>query len=267
MTPVLEEFSRLPLKGYEQSFHFIQAHRDVYVPGATDALLVAAFRAETRGTRTYAKQCVHQSLLLQYCDKLGRDGVRLFFQRMTRGDPRAEMVFAKDVEDTYAHVVKRAKVAREEEEALRANGGEQIQLVPEKPGQQITFIVPDGPPPAELRLEGPGTEGLDVEEVRKALQVRWDVFESFSLELKEALKAQSLDQVNGVLGRMRIADAENVVGLLDSAGILNFAEGGIRDETGNDDDEDEDAGEEGGEGDAGVEDVTAATAEVDIKGN
>jgi cell division cycle protein 37 len=79
LTPSLERFSRLPLWGYEQSFRFIQANPDVVVPGATDALLVAAFRAESAGKSKYAKQCVHQSLLLQYCDKLGRDGVRLFF--------------------------------------------------------------------------------------------------------------------------------------------------------------------------------------------
>ena len=81
LTPSLELFSRLPLWQYAQSFNFIQANRDVIVPGATDALLVAAFRAESKGQFAYAKQCVHQSLLLQYCDKLGRDGVRLFFQK------------------------------------------------------------------------------------------------------------------------------------------------------------------------------------------
>lgn len=81
MTPTLVAFSKLPLRSYEQSFHYIQEHRDTYVPGASDALLVAAFEAEKRAERGYAKQCVHQSLLLQYCEKLGRDGVRVFFKR------------------------------------------------------------------------------------------------------------------------------------------------------------------------------------------
>lgn len=81
MTPNLIAFSKIPLRDYEKSFHFIQDHRDVYVEGASDALLVAAFTAENRGESAYAKQCVHQSLLLQYCEKLGPDGVRLFFKR------------------------------------------------------------------------------------------------------------------------------------------------------------------------------------------
>jgi cell division cycle protein 37 len=81
LTPSLEAFSKLPLWAYETSWKFIQSHRDVVVPGASDALLVAAFRAQGNGNEAYAKQCVHQSLLLQYCDKLGGDGVRVFFQK------------------------------------------------------------------------------------------------------------------------------------------------------------------------------------------
>lgn len=84
LTPSLAHFSRLPLWKYEQSFDFIQNHPDVIVAGASDALLVAAFQAQTDEHKKYAKQCVHQSLLLQYCDKLsdsGRDGVGLFFKK------------------------------------------------------------------------------------------------------------------------------------------------------------------------------------------
>lgn len=81
LTPSLEAFSKIPIREYEKSFEFIQNHRDVYVPGASDALLVAAFTAEGEGKKKYAKQCVHQSLLLQYCEKLGSDGPRMFFKK------------------------------------------------------------------------------------------------------------------------------------------------------------------------------------------
>jgi cell division cycle protein 37 len=81
MTPSLEEFSKIRLWEFEKSFEFIQQHRDVYVPGASDALFIAAFKAQTDGKKTYAKQCIHQSLLLQYCEKLGKDGVGVFFKK------------------------------------------------------------------------------------------------------------------------------------------------------------------------------------------
>ena len=117
MTPILEEFAKLPLRGYTQSFEFIQKHRDVYVPGASDALFIAGFRAQRAGDAARAKRCIHQSMLLQYCEKLGPDGVRLFFQRMATADPRAEKVFRDDFENTYAHMVQRVAAIKEEEEA------------------------------------------------------------------------------------------------------------------------------------------------------
>ncbi|TFK86026.1 hypothetical protein K466DRAFT_664064 [Polyporus arcularius HHB13444] len=247
LTPALEGFSRLPVRGYEQSWEYIKAHRDVYVPGASDALLVAAFRAQSNGDAKYALQCVHQSLLLQYCEKLGKDGPSMLFRKMIAGDPRATGVFEKDVQDTYAHLVERVRISKAEESAA---GGEQIQLVPENPETSITFNVPDGPPPENLELEGPGFEDVSIEDVRKALQMRWDVFQSFDEPLQKALKSQSLEEVNKVLGAMKVDQAEEVVKLLDVAGILNFSEGGIRDETGRGADADvEDEGEGGEEGD------------------
>ncbi|KAL5524797.1 CDC37 [Sanghuangporus sanghuang] len=260
VTPSLEAFSHLPLRGYEESFHFIQEHRDVYVPGASDALLIAGFRAEREGRHAYAKQCVHQALLIQYCEQLGTDGVRLFFKRMTAGDPRAERVFQTDVENTYQHVKGRVEATRAE---MDRGGEEQIQLVAEGDGTQISFVIPDGPPPEHLELEGPGTENLDIEQVRRALQMRWDVFNGFRDDLKEALKSQQLQEVNKVLASMTVEEAEKVVQLLDQTGILSFAEGGIRDETGRNkaaDDEEgmEDVPESGDEAD--VEEVKTAAA-------
>lgn len=81
LTPSLEAFSKLPIGGFEQSFRFIQAHRDVVVSGAADALLAAGFKAQYDGKATYAKQCLHQSLLLQYGEKLGVDGLNVFFKK------------------------------------------------------------------------------------------------------------------------------------------------------------------------------------------
>jgi cell division cycle protein 37 len=81
LTPELLGFSKIEIGNYEKSYLYIQEHRSVYVPGAYDALLVAAYEAESKGQHKYAKQCVNQALLLQYCEKLGKDGPALFFRR------------------------------------------------------------------------------------------------------------------------------------------------------------------------------------------
>ncbi|KAF7346453.1 Hsp90 co-chaperone Cdc37g [Mycena sanguinolenta] len=226
LTPSLKAFSKIPLKGFEQSFRFIQEHRDVVVPGASDALLGAAFRAQYENEPKYAKQCIHQSLLLQYGDKLGTNGLGVFFKKMIGGDKRAEAVFMDDVEKTYAHLVKRVKISQEE---AKKGGRETITLAAENEGD-ITFNVPVGPPPDELVL-GEGMEGMDIEEVRKALQYRWDVFQDLPETLRTALQTEKLAEVNKVIGEMEVAEAEELLERLDMAGIIPFSESGVRDET------------------------------------
>jgi cell division cycle protein 37 len=146
---------------------------------------------------------------------------------MISGDQRAESVFVNDVDNTYNHLVTRVEASQQEAEGQQ----EQIQLVPENPNQSITFNIPDGPPPEELIFEGPGADEMNMDELKKALQFRWDVFDAFPEELQAALKGGELADVNKVLGEMDVVTAESVVQQLDMAGILSFAEGGIRDET------------------------------------
>lgn len=82
LSPTLLQFSQIPIGHFEQSFKFIQGHaRQVMASGTYDQLVIAGFRAAVKGKKKYAKQCVHQALLVQYCEKLGKDGVQLFFKR------------------------------------------------------------------------------------------------------------------------------------------------------------------------------------------
>ncbi|KAJ7016661.1 Cdc37 N terminal kinase binding-domain-containing protein [Mycena alexandri] len=226
LTPSIEAFSKIPLRAFEQSFRFIQQHRDVVVPGASDSLLGAAFKAQYDNKPKYSKQCVHQSLLLQYGDKLGVDGLGVFFKKMIAGDKRAEAVFMDDVEKTYAHLVQRVKRSQEE---AKQGGRETIMLASENEGD-ITFNIPTGPPPDELVM-GEGMEDMDIEEVRKALQLRWDIFKGLPVNLQKALQTEELVEVNKVLGSMEVDEAEEILQRLDMAGIIPFSESGVRDET------------------------------------
>lgn len=85
MTPELTAFSKLPVGDFEASFAFLQASAAnkniIFTEGAVDALLLEAFTQEMSGKRKYAKQCVHQSLLIQYCEKLGPNGIGMFFKK------------------------------------------------------------------------------------------------------------------------------------------------------------------------------------------
>lgn len=144
---------------------------------------------------------------------------------------KARKVFVDDVDQTYARLADRVRNMDADTRSHMTAGEEAIQLVAEGDAK-ITFNLPDGPPPATIVLEGEGTEGMDPEEVRVVscssarhctdrgsprLQVRkylvrqWEILEGFPENLREALKTEDLDKVNGVLGRMKIDEAEAVV--------------------------------------------------------
>lgn len=143
-------------------------------------------------------------------------------------------VFEDDVKQTWDRIDSRSKELAAERAAAGVNESgerEQIQLVAQDPSTTITFEIPDGPPPEDLKLEGEGSESMDVEKVREFLQTRWDIFQSFPKNLKKALEKKDLEEVNRVLGRMSVDEGEETVRLLDEAGILSFSSTDIVDKT------------------------------------
>jgi cell division cycle protein 37 len=81
VSPMARDFGSIKIGDYSASMQFIQKHPEVIVERKTDELLMEAFEAQMSGKDNYARQCVHQGLLLQYCRSLGPDGVSLFFKR------------------------------------------------------------------------------------------------------------------------------------------------------------------------------------------
>jgi cell division cycle protein 37 len=80
-TELGKRFSQIKIGEYHKCLRFISENPDVVAEKETDGLLIEAFNSQMAGKDAYAKQCVHQALLLQYCRQLGRDGVSLFFKR------------------------------------------------------------------------------------------------------------------------------------------------------------------------------------------
>ncbi|KAI9629935.1 hypothetical protein KEM48_012342 [Puccinia striiformis f. sp. tritici PST-130] len=228
-----QKFAKIKSSDYSSSLSAIQADPSLYLnESTTDALLVEAFESEMKGKKTYAKNCVHQGLLLQYCRKL----VEMVSVSSFASEPKAMQVFIDDVNSTYDRISKRCAVIIAER-AADPGTKEQIQLVATNASTSITFEVPEGPPPEnlELKTDDPAeAEKLDLEEVRKFLWDRWNTFNQFPKKLQKALKSKNLEQVNLVIGDMEIPEAEKIVQDLDRVGILCFSEGGIIDKTGPD---------------------------------
>ncbi|KAH7037930.1 Cdc37 N terminal kinase binding-domain-containing protein [Microdochium trichocladiopsis] len=200
------KFASIKASEYRESHAFITSHPHILAEKETDGILVMAFDAQLEGKDDVARNCVHQALLLQYCRSLGRDGVSLFFKRVTTKGHQAQDVFYKDVQDTYFRIKNRTKEINAERAAEGSGDVEQIQLHAVEPGTEIKIRIP----PADSQ---------DEEEKRGR-----EIFDSFAPDMKKALESGSLDKVNQVLGKMKVADAEELVGLLSEAGVLSLEE-------------------------------------------
>jgi cell division cycle protein 37 len=111
------------------------------------------------------------------------------------------------VNETYDRIKSRTAELSKEGSGNDAAGVEQIQLHAVDPNTKITINLPaaDSEDPTEI-------------EVRK-------IFDAFPQDLQKALETESLDEVNKVLGKMSVEEAEAVVEALGSGGMLSLEEG------------------------------------------
>lgn len=79
MSPEATAFSKV--KGFEDSYKFLSKHMNIINEKTSDSILGNAFTAQLKGDEAYAKNCVIQSLMIQYCGQLGKDGLNVFFSR------------------------------------------------------------------------------------------------------------------------------------------------------------------------------------------
>lgn len=195
-SPAAKYFGNIKADEYSTSLQFLSGNPQILTEKETDGLLAIAFDAALDKKDDLARQYVHQGLLLQYCRLLGKDGVGLFFKRITTKGHQAQEVFYKDVQDTYMKIRTRSReIIAERAKEAEAGGVEQIQLHAVEPGTVIQISVP----PADSQNE-------EDQAARK-------IYDGFTPEMKKALESGDLDKVNKVLGDMKIDEAEELVGL------------------------------------------------------
>ncbi len=132
-TPTTMVFGELTPSDYRASRAYIASHPEVLQEGATDGLLVEAYRAAVQNENNpKTRQYVHQAILLQCCRMLGRDGVDLFFKRLVTPGHKAIEFFHKDFADKLQRIVEFAKEQREG----KIDGVERIQIHAVGPGTE-----------------------------------------------------------------------------------------------------------------------------------
>jgi len=215
-SPLAKQFAKIKAGEWSTYLNFISAHPEILKEKETDGLLVEAFNSELDGKHKHAKQCVHQGLLLQYCRQLGgRDGVALFFKRIQTKGHQASKLFNDDVDTTYRRIHTRAaEILKEREENAGSEGVEQIQLHAVDPNTTINISVPPKTPTA--------TASEEEQTVEKESR---ELFEAFPPGLQRALESGTLDEVNKVLAKMSVEEAEEIVEKLGQGGMLSLEQG------------------------------------------
>ncbi|KAI4277223.1 MAG: hypothetical protein LQ337_001937 [Flavoplaca oasis] len=209
-TELGKAFAKIKMGDYKKCLQFISENHAVVAERETDGLLVQGFNAQMDGKPEMAKQCVHQALLLQYCRSLGRDGVGLFFKRITTSGHQAHKVFQEDVNTTYARIRSRcAELAKEKERNAKTTETEQIQLHAVDPNTSIQINIPSTSPTEEVEVKAR------------------EIFETFPPGLQRALESGELAKVNDILGKMSVEEAEEVVEKLGESGMLSVEQGVI----------------------------------------
>ncbi|KAL8999915.1 MAG: hypothetical protein Q9169_001321 [Polycauliona sp. 2 TL-2023] len=201
-------FAKIKMGDYRKCLQFISENHAVVAEREMDGLLMQAFNAQMGGKQEFAKQCVHQALLLQYCRSLGRDGVGLFFKRITTPGHQAQKMFQEDVNNTYAGIRKRCTELAKESKSTPTET-EQIQLHAVDPNTSININIPSASPSEEVEVKAR------------------EIFETFPPGLQKALESGELAKVNEVLGKMSVEEAEEVVEKLGEGGMISVEEGVI----------------------------------------
>ncbi|KAF1931974.1 uncharacterized protein M421DRAFT_417701 [Didymella exigua CBS 183.55] len=216
-SPLAKKFAAIKAGDWYACLQFLMAHSEILKESETDGLLVEAFNSQLDGKPKHARQCVHQGLLLQYCRQLGgRQGVELFFKRIQSRDHQASKMFNDDVDQTYHRIKTRAaEILKEREANPEGEGIEQIQLHAVDPGTEIRIQVPSAKSTA-----------TDPQE-REIETMARDIFETFPPGLQRALETGKLEEINKVLAKMSVEEAEEVVEKLGEGGMLSVEQGVI----------------------------------------
>ncbi|KAG1057491.1 hypothetical protein G6F46_007075 [Rhizopus delemar] len=204
MTPEAAAFSKL--KTFEESHKYLLKHSELINEKTSDSILGEAFTAQLKGQEEYARNCVTQSVVLQHCGQLGRNGVDVFFSKINAPNAMARKMFFEYVDSLYGRIKKRCAEMAAEQMSEQAQV-ETIQLQPMGDGSQLTIRVPQ-PEDGEA----------------------YTAFKGMHPSFQEALKTGKLEELNKVLEKLPVPEAEELVKLCSDYGFLDV-EGEVVDET------------------------------------
>lgn len=216
LLPATETFSKIPSTELTKSGDYLIHHPYICTEQQKDALIMTAFDAQLDNNPTLTKQIIHQSLLLQYISQLagpqqpGFDttlrAIKLFCGKVAEQGSPARQGFLQDVENTFEHIKRRCEVIKAEQSenaAAEGDGQEGEELIQLRALDENTQLVVNIP--AENTPE-------------------YEIFTTkLPKEFQEAVKTQSLDEVNKEFAKLKVDEAEHILEVFNECGVIGIS--------------------------------------------
>ncbi|ODV78123.1 uncharacterized protein CANTADRAFT_54365 [Suhomyces tanzawaensis NRRL Y-17324] len=208
LLPATEEFSKISSKSITDSAEFLFKHTNICSEAQKDALIMTAFDSQLEGNSTRAKQIIHQSLLLQYVAQLAgpkpsKDqtikAIKLFCSKISDSGSPASAGFNQDVENTFNHIKTRCEYLKNEQQVGSQNEEEMIQLKALDEGTELIVNLP--------------AEGTPEYEIFST---------SLPKDLQEAVKTESIDEVNKIFATLKVEEAEKILEVFNQCGVIGI---------------------------------------------
>ncbi|GME93508.1 unnamed protein product [[Candida] boidinii] len=215
--PETLEFAKIDPTNLLDSVKFLEKHLYIISEQQKDSLMMKSFDYILDNDIKMGKSVVHQSLILQYLnDLINAAGhkptiaqkeqiVRLFIGKLLDPNHPAAQAFKQDFEKTYKHIVSRCEHIKSEQAANGTGeddgeyeGVEQIQLRSMDPNSEIVINLPD--------------ENSE----------EYKFFKEIPTNMQNAIKTQSLDEINKVFATMPVEEAEHILELFDKCGVIQI---------------------------------------------
>ncbi|ODQ60748.1 hypothetical protein WICANDRAFT_29068 [Wickerhamomyces anomalus NRRL Y-366-8] len=209
-------YSKLPIDNVDKIKKFLKSHTHIIKPDQKDSLLMKAFDAQFAGDDKKTYQIIYLSTLLQYIldifqykrtthpTEIGLIIEQLLSKMFKDQTNPAYEAFKAENQRTFAHIKERCKILAQEqidEEGID-EANQEIQLKSLDEDSTLVVNLPD-------------PNSTDPEE-----KYRWESFQKLPKQMQDALKTESLDEVNKVFHGMPIPEAEGILEIFDECNVI-----------------------------------------------
>ncbi|KAI3402465.2 CDC37 [Candida oxycetoniae] len=213
LAPETEKFGTLSTTDLIESANYLIKHTKICTEQQKDALIMSAFEAQLDGKSERAKQIIYQSLILQYVAQLKgnsktRDdtirAIKLFFSKF-KEEEKLRAFFNEEYQNTVNHIFRRCQIIKQEQEANKSKGGDD--------GEEEEALI-------QLRALDENTT-LSVN-IPKEGTKEYEVFKTkLPLEFQNAIKSQSLEEINKEFAKLKVEDAEKILEIFNECGAIS----------------------------------------------